>query len=153
MNCTFAFPIWNFYGIDCSLFRISEQSKKNNVMVFKMLELIFRVPIVLLFVLGVGNRLWEIYDRYSCLEILGPVWAISRVPNFQYLNINSMVRYNDRTAERIKADFTVGNHGGAKPPLKCCINAWVVVLYYNNFAKVGVKMQNVRSIKLFVSVF
>ena len=64
-----------------------------------------------------------------------------------------MVRYNDRTAERIKADFTVGNHGGAKPPLNCCINAWVVVLYYNNFAKVGLKMQNVRSIKLFVSVF
>ena len=97
-----------------------------------MLKLIFRVPTVFLFVLGVGNRLWEIYDRYSCLEILGPVWAMSRhVSNFQSLNINSMVRYNDRTAERIKADFTVGNHGRAKPALKCCINAWVVVLYYN----------------------
>ena len=23
------------------------------------------------------------YDRYSCLEILGPVWAMSRVSNFQ----------------------------------------------------------------------
>ena len=152
MNCTFAFPIWNFYGIDCSLFRISEQSKKNNVMVFEMLKLIFKVPIVFLFVLGVGNRLWEIYDRYSCLEILGPVWAMSRVSNFQSWNINSMVRYNDRTAERIKADFTVGNHGRAKPPLKCCFNAWVVVLYYNNFTKVGLKMKNVRPIKLFASM-
>ena len=112
-----------------------------------MLRLIFRVPTVFLFVLGVRNRLWEIYDRYSCLEILGPVWAMSRVSNFQSLNINSMVRYNDRTAERIKADFTVGNQGGAKPPLNCCINAWVVVLYYNNFTKVGLKMQNVRPIK------
>ena len=72
---------------------------------------------------------------------------MSRVPNFQSLNINSMVRYNDRTAERIKAGFTVGNHGGAKPLLKCCINAWVVLLYYNNFTKVGLKMQNVRPIK------
>ena len=63
-----------------------------------------------------------------------------------------MVRYNDRTAERIKADFTVGNYGGVKPPLKCCINAWVVVLYYNNFTKFGLKMQNVRLIKLFASM-
>ena len=146
MNCTFAFPIWNFYGIDCSLFRISEQSKKNNVMVFKMLKLIFKVPIVFLFVLGVGNRLWEIYDRYSCLEILGPVWVMSRVFNIQSWNIKSMVRYNDRTAERIKADFTVGNYGGVKPPFKCCINAWVVVLYYNNFTKIA------RPIKLFASM-
>ena len=88
-----------------------------------MLKLIFRVPTVFLFVVGVGNRLLEIYDRYSCLEILGPVWAMSRVFNIQSLKINSMVRYNDRTAERIKADFTVGNRGGVKPPLKCCINA------------------------------
>ena len=112
-----------------------------------MLKLIFRVPTAFLFVLGVGNRLWEIYDRYSCLEILGPVWAMSRVPNFQYLNINSMVRCNDRTAERINAGFTVGNHDGAKPLLKCCIDAWVVLLYYNNFTKVSLKMQNVRPIK------
>ena len=63
-----------------------------------------------------------------------------------------MVRYNDRTAERIKADFTVGNHGGAKPPPKCCINAWVVVLYHNIFTKVGLKIQNVRPIKLFASM-
>ena len=146
MNCTFAFPIWNFYGIDCSLFRISEQSKKNNVMLHQMLKLIFIVPIVFLFVLGVGNRLWEIYDRYSCLEILGPAWAMSRVSNFQSWNINSMVRYNDRTAERIKADFTVGNYGGVKPHFKCCINAWVVVLYYNNFTKFA------RLIKLFASM-
>ena len=41
------------------------------------------------FVLGLGTRLWEIYDRYSCLEILGPVWAMSRVSNFQSPNINS----------------------------------------------------------------
>ena len=77
---------------------------------------------------------------------------MSRVSNFQSLNINPVVRYNDRTAERIKADFTVGNPGGAKPHLKCCINAWVVVLYYNNFTKVGLKMQNVRPIKLFASM-
>ena len=63
-----------------------------------------------------------------------------------------MVRYNDRTVERIKADFTVGNHSGAKPPLKCFINAWVVVLYYSNFTNVGLKIQNVRPIKLFASM-
>ena len=57
-----------------------------------------------------------------------------------------MVRYNDRTAERIKADFTVGNYGVVKPPFKCCINAWVVVLYYNNFTKFA------RLIKLFASM-
>ena len=77
---------------------------------------------------------------------------MSRVSNLQSLNINSMVRYNDRTAERIKADFTVGNHSGAKPPLKSGISAWVVVLYYNNFTKVGLKMQNVRPIKLIASM-
>ena len=26
------------------------------------------------------------YERYSCLEILGPVWAMSRVSNFQPAN-------------------------------------------------------------------
>ena len=104
-----------------------------------MLKLIFRVPTAFLFVLGAGNRLWEIYDRYSCLVILGPVWVMSRVFNIQSWNIKSMVRYNDRTAERIKADFTVGNHGRAKPPLKCCFNAWVVVLYYNYFRKLAWK--------------
>ena len=44
--------------------------------------------------------------------------------------------------------------GGAKPLPKSCINAWVVVLFYNNFVgfkaffmKDGLKMQNVRPIK------
>ena len=48
--------------------------QENNVMVFLMIKLIFKESLPhFYFVLGLGNTLLEIYDRYSCLEILGPV--------------------------------------------------------------------------------
>ena len=54
---------------------------------------------------------------------------------------------------------TLTSTGGAKPPPKCCINAWVVVLFCNNFVgflvfftKIDLKIHNVRPIKLVASM-
>jgi len=54
-----------------------------------------------------------------------------------------------------RTSSNVDPHGRAKPPPKSCINAWVVVLFYNNFIKKKkkIKKENLKLCRMLANKF
>ena len=82
---------------------------------------------------------------WSPLSPFGPSSPLSPLNKNKIFTLKILFSYyatctlKQNGAKMLENSFTCSysfssKHGGAKQPPKCCINVWVVVLFYNNYA-------------------